>query len=86
MAPLIQQIIQKMGLNNEPKVLGYGKVLEDSPNTCLQLPFPYRKTTELLRLLELRSTNVNATLNEYAKTVLCIDLAAVFLGIQFDQV
>lgn len=66
MSEMIEQLIQKMGLFDEPKII--------------------EKTTELLRLLELRSTNVSSSINEYAKIVLCIDLAAQFLGILVDQV
>lgn len=65
MAQMIDQLVQKMGLIDEPKIIS--------------------KTTELLRLLDLRSTNVNTAINEYAKIVLCIDLAATFLGIPIDQ-
>ncbi|XP_055906002.1 origin recognition complex subunit 6 [Eupeodes corollae] len=65
MAEMIEQLIQKMGLIDEPKIMG--------------------KTTELLRLLELRSTNINASINEYGKIILCVDLAATFHGIPIDQ-
>lgn len=46
----------------------------------------YRKTTELVRLLELRSTNVALQINEYGKIVLCADIAATLMGIAFDKV
>ncbi|EDW61115.1 origin recognition complex subunit 6 [Drosophila virilis] len=65
MTTLIEQLISKMGLNDEPNVL--------------------EKTTELLRLLELRSTNVPLQINEYGKIVLCADLASCLLGIGFDK-
>ncbi|XP_055854784.1 origin recognition complex subunit 6 [Episyrphus balteatus] len=65
MSQMIDQLVQKMGLIDEPKII--------------------EKTTELLRLLDLRSTNISATINEYAKIILCIDLAAAFLGIPIDQ-
>ncbi|XP_034479048.1 origin recognition complex subunit 6 [Drosophila innubila] len=52
--------------------------LNDEPNVL-------EKTTELLRLLELRSTNVPLQVNEYGKIVLCADLASSFLGIGFDK-
>ncbi|XP_030383114.1 origin recognition complex subunit 6 [Scaptodrosophila lebanonensis] len=65
MATLIEQLINKMGLRDEPNVL--------------------EKTTELMRLLELRSTNVPLQINEYGKIVLCGDLASTILGIAFDK-
>ncbi|KAH8355044.1 hypothetical protein KR093_004415, partial [Drosophila rubida] len=65
MSTLIQQLISKMGLSDEPNVL--------------------EKTTELLRLLELRSTNVPLQINEYGKIVLCTDLASSLLDIGFDK-
>ncbi|XP_013101924.1 origin recognition complex subunit 6 [Stomoxys calcitrans] len=52
--------------------------LIDEPNIV-------EKTTELVRLLELRSTNVPLQINEYGKIVLCADLAATMLGIAFDK-
>ncbi|XP_017066675.1 origin recognition complex subunit 6 [Drosophila eugracilis] len=65
MATLIEQLITKMGLREEPNVL--------------------EKTTELVRLLELRSSNVPLQINEYGKIVLCADLASSLLGIMFDK-
>ncbi|KAH8402293.1 hypothetical protein KR009_011080 [Drosophila setifemur] len=65
MATLIEQLITKMGLRDEPNVK--------------------EKTTELVRLLELRSTNVPLQINEYGKIVLCADLASCLLGIGFDK-
>ncbi|XP_033247491.1 origin recognition complex subunit 6-like [Drosophila miranda] len=65
MTTLIEQLIAKMGLREEPNVL--------------------EKTTELVRLLELRSTNVPLQINEYGKIVLCADLASCLLGIGFDK-
>ncbi|EDW04562.1 GH23282, partial [Drosophila grimshawi] len=44
-----------------------------------------RKTTELIRLLELRSANVPLQINEYGKIVLCADIACTLLGIGFDK-
>ncbi|KAL7735372.1 hypothetical protein ACLKA6_003223 [Drosophila palustris] len=52
--------------------------LNDEPNVL-------EKTTELIRLLELRSTNVPLQINEYGKIVLCADLASSLLGIGFDK-
>ncbi|XP_075168864.1 origin recognition complex subunit 6 [Haematobia irritans] len=52
--------------------------LIDEPNII-------EKTTELVRLLELRSTNVPLQINEYGKIVLCADIAATLLGIAFDK-
>lgn len=46
----------------------------------------FRKTTELVRLLELRSTNVPLQVNEYGKIVICGDLAASLLSVAFDKV
>ncbi|XP_011184216.2 origin recognition complex subunit 6 [Zeugodacus cucurbitae] len=43
------------------------------------------KTLELLRILELRSANAPLQLNEYAKTVLCADIATTVLGIACDM-
>ncbi|KAH8345585.1 hypothetical protein KR084_011556 [Drosophila pseudotakahashii] len=65
MTTLIEQLITKMGLREEPSVM--------------------EKTTELVRLLELRSTNVPLQINEYGKIVLCADLASCLLGIGFDK-
>ncbi|KAI8124824.1 Origin recognition complex subunit 6 [Lucilia cuprina] len=65
MTTLIEQLITKMGLRDEPNVL--------------------EKTTELVRLLELRSTNVPLQINEYGKIVLCADIAATLMGIPFDK-
>nr|AAD39474.1 origin recognition complex subunit 6 [Drosophila melanogaster] len=65
MTTLIEQLITKMGLREEPNVL--------------------EKTTELVRLLELRSTNVPLQINEYGKIVLCADLASCMIGIAFDK-
>ncbi|ALC42424.1 Orc6 [Drosophila busckii] len=65
MTTLIEQLINKMGLRDEPNVL--------------------EKTTELMRLLELRSTNVPLQINEYGKIVLCADLACCLLSIGFDK-
>ncbi|XP_036334235.1 origin recognition complex subunit 6 [Rhagoletis pomonella] len=65
MATLIEQMLGKMGLRDEPGMQS--------------------KTLELLRLLELRSANVPLQLNEYAKTVLCVDVAAELVGIAFDM-
>ncbi|KAH8285017.1 hypothetical protein KR054_003941 [Drosophila jambulina] len=65
MTTLIEQLITKMGLRDEPKIM--------------------EKTTELVRLLELRSTNVPLQINEYGKIVLCADLASCVLGIGFDK-
>ncbi|XP_037715012.1 origin recognition complex subunit 6 [Drosophila subpulchrella] len=65
MTTLIEQLITKMGLREEPNVM--------------------EKTTELVRLLELRSTNVPLQINEYGKIVLCADLASCLLGIGFDK-
>uniref|UniRef100_A0A1I8M4H2 Origin recognition complex subunit 6 n=1 Tax=Musca domestica TaxID=7370 RepID=A0A1I8M4H2_MUSDO len=65
MATLIEQLVTKMGLIDEPNIL--------------------EKTTELVRLLELRSTNVPLQINEYGKIVLCGDIAATLLGIAFDK-
>ncbi|KAH8399527.1 hypothetical protein KR222_010814 [Zaprionus bogoriensis] len=53
--------------------------LRDEPNVL-------EKTTELIRLLELRSSNVPLHINEYGKIVLCMDLACSLLGIGFDKV
>jgi len=44
-----------------------------------------RKATELIRLLELRSTNVPLQINEYGKIVLCVDLASSLLDIGFEK-
>ncbi|KAH8405710.1 hypothetical protein KR215_007151 [Drosophila sulfurigaster] len=52
--------------------------LNDEPNVL-------EKTTELLRLVELRSTNVPLQINEYGKIVLCADLASTLLDIGFDK-
>ncbi|XP_065370376.1 origin recognition complex subunit 6 [Calliphora vicina] len=65
MTTLLQQLITKMGLRDEPNVL--------------------EKTTELVRLLDLRSTNVPLQINEYGKIVLCADIAANLMGIPFDK-
>ncbi|KAH8279503.1 hypothetical protein KR026_011945 [Drosophila bipectinata] len=65
MTTLIEQLIAKLGLRDEPNVL--------------------EKTTELVRLLDLRSTNVPLNVNEYGKIVLCADLASNLLGIGFDK-
>ncbi|XP_034650546.1 origin recognition complex subunit 6 [Drosophila subobscura] len=65
MTTLIEQLIAKMGLREEPNVM--------------------EKTTELVRLLELRSTNVPLQINEYGKIVLCVDLASCLLGIGLDK-
>ncbi|EDV58201.1 uncharacterized protein Dere_GG25256 [Drosophila erecta] len=65
MTTLIEQLIAKLGLREEPNVL--------------------EKTTELVRLLELRSTNVPLQINEYGKIVLCADLASCMMGIGFDK-
>ncbi|XP_017865036.1 PREDICTED: origin recognition complex subunit 6 [Drosophila arizonae] len=65
MTTLVEQLISKMGLGEEPNVL--------------------EKTTELLRLLELRSTNVPLQINEYGKIVLCADIACSVLDIGFDK-
>ncbi|XP_073846351.1 origin recognition complex subunit 6 [Musca autumnalis] len=65
MATLIEQLVTKMGLIDEPNIL--------------------EKATELVRLLELRSTNVPLQINEYGKIVLCGDIAATLLGIAFDK-
>ncbi|XP_017044987.1 origin recognition complex subunit 6 [Drosophila ficusphila] len=65
MTTLIEQLINKMGLQEESNAL--------------------EKTTELVRLLELRSTNVPLQINEYGKIVLCADIASCLLGIGFDK-
>ncbi|XP_054738239.1 origin recognition complex subunit 6 [Anastrepha obliqua] len=65
MATLIEQMLCKMGLRDEP-------IMQS-------------KTLELLRLLDLRSANAPLQLNEYAKTVLCADIAADLLGTAFDM-
>ncbi|KAM7341801.1 origin recognition complex subunit 6 [Cochliomyia hominivorax] len=65
MTTLIEQLLTKMGLRDEPNVL--------------------EKTTELVRLLELRSTNVPLQINEYGKIVLCADIAANLMGVPFDK-
>ncbi|XP_037949483.1 origin recognition complex subunit 6-like isoform X2 [Teleopsis dalmanni] len=62
MTTLIEQVISKMGIYDEPNMLS--------------------KTTELARLLELRSINI--PINEYGKIIICADIAAVMLGIAFD--
>ncbi|XP_018796562.1 PREDICTED: origin recognition complex subunit 6 [Bactrocera latifrons] len=64
MATLIEQMLTKMGLRDEPSMQS--------------------KTLELLRILELRSANAPLQLNEYAKTVLCADIATTVLGIACD--
>lgn len=46
----------------------------------------YRKTNELLRLLELRSSNMSLQTTEYGKIVICIDLACNLLGLICDKV
>ncbi|TMW53502.1 hypothetical protein DOY81_001379 [Sarcophaga bullata] len=65
MTTLVEQLLTKMGLRDEPNIL--------------------EKTTELVRLLELRSTNVPLQINEYGKIVLCADIAANLMGISFDK-
>ncbi|XP_050325950.1 origin recognition complex subunit 6 [Bactrocera neohumeralis] len=65
MATLIEQMLTKMGLRDEPSMQS--------------------KTLELLRILELRSSNAPLQLNEYAKTVLCADIATTVLGIACDM-
>ncbi|XP_068147152.1 origin recognition complex subunit 6 [Drosophila tropicalis] len=52
--------------------------LRDEPNVL-------EKTTELVRLLELRSSNVPLQINEYGKIVICADLASCLLAIGFDK-
>ncbi|XP_067626745.1 origin recognition complex subunit 6 [Eurosta solidaginis] len=65
MVTLIEQMLCKMGLRDEPNMQS--------------------KTLELLRLLELRSANMPLQLNEYAKTIICADIAATLVGITFDM-
>ena len=48
--------------------------------------FHFSKSTELIRLLDLKSSKVVGAVGDYAKTVICIDLAATYLGIPFDYV
>ncbi|XP_001654385.2 origin recognition complex subunit 6 [Aedes aegypti] len=43
------------------------------------------KSTELLRLLQSKSTGSNVDLQAYAKVIICIDLAANLLGLPFDN-
>ncbi|CAD7012181.1 unnamed protein product [Ceratitis capitata] len=52
---------------------------------CICLVFFCSKTLELLRLLELRSANITLQLNEYAKTVICADIATSLLDIAIDM-
>lgn len=39
----------------------------------------------MIRLLELRSSNVPLQINDYGKIVLCLDLASSLLGVDFDK-
>uniref|UniRef100_A0A1B0FMY7 Origin recognition complex subunit 6 n=1 Tax=Glossina morsitans morsitans TaxID=37546 RepID=A0A1B0FMY7_GLOMM len=52
--------------------------LRDVPNII-------EKTSELMRLLELKSANIPLQINEYAKIVICGDISAKVLGIACDQ-
>lgn len=42
------------------------------------------KSTELLRLLEIKSSGASTNLGDYAKATICIDLASTLLGLPFD--
>ncbi|XP_037898445.1 origin recognition complex subunit 6 [Glossina fuscipes] len=53
--------------------------LRDVPNII-------EKTSELMRLLELKSANIPLQINEYAKIVISGDIAAKVLGVACDQV
>uniref|UniRef100_A0A1B0BAQ1 Origin recognition complex subunit 6 n=1 Tax=Glossina palpalis gambiensis TaxID=67801 RepID=A0A1B0BAQ1_9MUSC len=52
--------------------------LRDVPNII-------EKTSELMRLLELKSANIPLQINEYAKIVISGDIAAKVLGVACDQ-
>lgn len=43
------------------------------------------KSTELLRLLEIKSSGGATNLGDYAKATICIDLASVLLALPFDN-
>ncbi|XP_053688659.1 origin recognition complex subunit 6 [Sabethes cyaneus] len=42
------------------------------------------KSTELLRLLQIKSVGSVANLGDYAKAIICVDLACSLLGLPFD--
>lgn len=42
------------------------------------------KSTELQRLLEIKSSGASTNLGDYAKATICIDLASTLLGLPFD--
>jgi len=43
------------------------------------------KAKEIYDLIAIKSSGVSATLNDCAKTILCIDISSEFLGIAFDK-
>lgn len=43
------------------------------------------KSTELLRLLQIKSSGVTNALGDYAKATICMDLASSLLGLPFDN-